>query len=261
MTLQKNNITNSLPIKGSRKDMGNVGERLFVCWLLNVPATSVSQGRICSDNFTYCHTEIEVADPTFYLTQSQYTDTGPTSPSADPIMPGTWQDSHWSANFWSHWYDSTLKKSKCKRDLNPGSSALKAVALPLGQRGGLGERREWFLVLFSMSVAEAHTQGCKQTGIYKHEIFFLPILKPWKYCVFSVKHRVKPEIYHLWPSHSLLIAKSHSDKETKVREHATLSLSMLENTQRKYLCVRKGHKSICAVLEFWHMQDVCLLVA
>ena len=39
---------------------------------------SVSQGRICSDNFTCCHTEIEVADQTFYLTQSQYTDTGPT---------------------------------------------------------------------------------------------------------------------------------------------------------------------------------------
>ena len=60
---------------------------------------SVSQGRICSDNFTCCHTEIEVADPTFYLTQSQYTDTGPTSPSADPMSPGAWQGSHWSANF------------------------------------------------------------------------------------------------------------------------------------------------------------------
>ena len=60
---------------------------------------SVSQGRICSDNFTCCHTEIEVADPTFYLTQSQYTDTGPISPSADPITPGAWQGSHWSANF------------------------------------------------------------------------------------------------------------------------------------------------------------------
>ena len=35
----------------------------------------------------------------FYLTQSQYTDTGPTSPSADPIVPGAWQGSHWSANF------------------------------------------------------------------------------------------------------------------------------------------------------------------
>ena len=49
---------------------------------------SVSQGRICSDNFTCCHTEIEVADQTFHLTQSQYTGTGPTSPSADPITPG-----------------------------------------------------------------------------------------------------------------------------------------------------------------------------
>ena len=33
---------------------------------------SVSQGRICSKNFTCCHTEIEVADPTFHLTPSQY---------------------------------------------------------------------------------------------------------------------------------------------------------------------------------------------
>ena len=46
-----------------------------------------------------CHTEIEVADQTFYLTQSQYTDTGPTSPSADHILLGARQGSHWSANF------------------------------------------------------------------------------------------------------------------------------------------------------------------
>ena len=72
---------------------------LFVaCWTSQQHA-SVSQGRICSDNFTWCHTEIEVADQTFYLTQSQYTDTGPTSSSADPITPGAWQGSHWSANF------------------------------------------------------------------------------------------------------------------------------------------------------------------
>ena len=76
------------------------------CWLFNVPCeedrgrdclfvgcltsqqqASVSQGRICSDNFTCCHAEVEPADQTVYLTQSQYTDTGPTSPSADPIMP------------------------------------------------------------------------------------------------------------------------------------------------------------------------------
>ena len=72
---------------------------LFVGCLTFQQHTSVSQGRICSDNFTCCHTEIEVADQTFYLTQSRYVNTGPTSPSADPIMPDAWQGSHWSANF------------------------------------------------------------------------------------------------------------------------------------------------------------------
>ena len=36
---------------------------------------------------TCCHTEIEAADPTFHLTQSQYTDTGPSSPSKYPPPP------------------------------------------------------------------------------------------------------------------------------------------------------------------------------
>ena len=72
---------------------------LFVGCLTSQQQASVSQGRICEDNFTCCHTETEVADPTFYLTKSQYTDTRPTSPSADPIMPCAWQGSHWSANF------------------------------------------------------------------------------------------------------------------------------------------------------------------
>ena len=97
---------------------------------------SVSQGRICSDNFTCCHTEIQVADQTFHLTQSQYIDTGPTSPSADLVTPGAWPGSHLGRQCLSHWYDSTPKKSRRKRDSNPGSSALEADALPLGQRGG-----------------------------------------------------------------------------------------------------------------------------
>ena len=54
------------------------------CWTSQQHA-SVSQGRICSDNFTCCHTETEAADQTFYLTQSQYIDTRLTSPSTDPI--------------------------------------------------------------------------------------------------------------------------------------------------------------------------------
>ena len=52
---------------------------VVVCWLLaclmSQQHASVFQGRVCSDHFTCCHTETEVADQTFYLTQSQYTDT------------------------------------------------------------------------------------------------------------------------------------------------------------------------------------------
>ena len=115
------------------------GGSLLVGCLTSQQHASVFQGRICSHNFTCCYTAIEVADQTFHLIQSQYTDTRPTRPNADPIMPGAWQGSHWSAIFFfflSHWYDSTPKKSRSKRDSNPGSCALEADALPLGQRGG-----------------------------------------------------------------------------------------------------------------------------
>ena len=71
---------------------------LFVGCLMSQQHASVSQGRICSDNCTCCHTETEASDQTIYLTQSQYTDTRLTSPSADPITPGSWQGSHWIAN-------------------------------------------------------------------------------------------------------------------------------------------------------------------
>ena len=61
---------------------------LLVGCLTSQQQASVSQGRICSDKSMCCHTEIELADQTFYLTQSQYADTRPTSPSADPVTPG-----------------------------------------------------------------------------------------------------------------------------------------------------------------------------
>ena len=72
---------------------------LCVGCLSSQQSASVSHGRVCSDNCTCCHTEIEVANQTCYLTQSQYTDTGPTSPSPCPETPGAWQGSHWSTNF------------------------------------------------------------------------------------------------------------------------------------------------------------------
>ena len=59
-----------------------------LCWLLACLSSqqhaSVSQGWVRSETFMCCHTEIEVADQIFYFTQSQYTDTRPTSPRADP---------------------------------------------------------------------------------------------------------------------------------------------------------------------------------
>ena len=85
--------------------LASKGEHLLLLTRLAVVAcltfqqhASVSQGRICSDNFPCYHTEIGVADQTFYLAQSRYTDTRATSPSDDPIMTGVWQGSHWSAN-------------------------------------------------------------------------------------------------------------------------------------------------------------------
>ena len=44
------------------------GLLLFVGYLTSQQHASASQGRICSDNFTCCHTEIEIADQTLYLT-------------------------------------------------------------------------------------------------------------------------------------------------------------------------------------------------
>ena len=41
---------------------------LIDCLTSQQHASDTSQGRICSDNLTCCHTEIEVADQTFYLT-------------------------------------------------------------------------------------------------------------------------------------------------------------------------------------------------
>ena len=90
---------------------------------------SVSEGLICTDNCTCCHTEIEVADQTCCLTQSQYTDTRSTSPSTDPITPGAWQGSHWSASFQVTGIDSTPEKSRREWDSNPGSSALEVDSL------------------------------------------------------------------------------------------------------------------------------------
>ena len=110
---------------------------MFVGWLVasllacltSQQHASVSQGWICSYNCTCCHTELKVADQTFYFTQPQYTDTGPTSLSADPITPDARQGSHRSSNVEATGMTRPGKKSRCKWDSNLGSCALEADAL------------------------------------------------------------------------------------------------------------------------------------
>ena len=55
-----------------------------------------------------CHTEIEVAIQTCCLTQSHY-ETRQTSLSTDPVTQRTWQGSHQSTLFSSHWFDLISK--------------------------------------------------------------------------------------------------------------------------------------------------------
>ena len=105
------------------------------CCLSSWRHVSAFHGRICSDKCTCCHTEMQVADPAFYLTQSQYTDSEPTSPSADPISPGAWQGSQWSVNFEVTGTTRPGKRSKAKTGIELRSTALEADVLPLVQQG------------------------------------------------------------------------------------------------------------------------------
>ena len=78
----------------------------------------------------------EFADQTFHFTQSQYADKGPTSPSADPITPGAWWGSHWSANFQVTGMTRAGKRSPVKAGVEPRPTTLVANTSPLGQ--GIG---------------------------------------------------------------------------------------------------------------------------
>ena len=70
---------------------------VVVWWFAKRPANML--GLNGSDNWTCCSTGMEVADQTFYLSQSQYFDSGPTSPINDPLTPDDWQNSRWSTEF------------------------------------------------------------------------------------------------------------------------------------------------------------------
>ena len=99
---------------------------VVVCWLLNVPATCKCISG--TDLLGQAYVLPEVADQRFYLTQSHYTDTRSTSPSADLMTQDAWQGSHWRVNFKSPVGLDPEKSPRRKRELNSGSSALEADA-------------------------------------------------------------------------------------------------------------------------------------
>ena len=89
----------------------------------------ISHVHVYSDNCTCCHTEIEVAAQTFYLCQSQYTDTGPTSPSTDPVMPGACRVATGVPILKSLVRLDPEKIATQMRESNPESAALEADVL------------------------------------------------------------------------------------------------------------------------------------
>ena len=113
-----------LSVKGRAPDPCGLCCCCLLVALTSQQHASASQGRICSDNFTCCHTDIEVANQTFHLIQSQYPYTGSTSPSTDPITPG--REATGVPIFKSLvWLDP----EKIPTQANTGSSTLEADAL------------------------------------------------------------------------------------------------------------------------------------
>ena len=96
------------------------------------------------DTYTCCRTETEAADQTYHLTQRRCTDTEQTSPTADPITPGTGQGGNKSNNFKVPGMTRPGKK-RVGEGLGGGrmpvSSALDVDALPVTRFRCHGGRR------------------------------------------------------------------------------------------------------------------------
>ena len=110
---------------------------MFVGWLLNAPATGecISGTDLLRQFYVLPHWDRSCRSnfPSHPVTVYWYwADQSQRWPYNARRLAGELLESQ----FLSHWYDSTPKKSRRKRDSNPGSSALEADALPLGQRGG-----------------------------------------------------------------------------------------------------------------------------
>ena len=104
-------------------------EGLLAGCLTSQQHVCVSQGLISSENCRCCHTETEAENQIYHLTQSQCSDTGTTSRSPDPITPGAWQGTHWSANFEVTGMTRPGKIPTEEAGIELGSAALEADAL------------------------------------------------------------------------------------------------------------------------------------
>ena len=111
-----------------------------VCWLhycptsMNVYLRHESARTVVSAATLRRKLQIKV----FTSPPSQYTGTGSTSPSADPIIPGAWLGSHRATSFKSLLSLDLKKRSAAKAGIEPRSAALEAEASLLGLRvGGL----------------------------------------------------------------------------------------------------------------------------
>ena len=115
------------------RNMNTLQRWLLVGCLTSQQYASVSQGQICSDKWMCCHTEIEVADQTFYLTHSILT-LGQPVPALTPFSqaPGRVATGQPIVKLlvWLHPEKSLGRKWESN---------------PLGQRSGLssGRCRQW----------------------------------------------------------------------------------------------------------------------
>ena len=123
---KKENITENKPMKTHPRSAATPAAMmlLVIGCLTSQLHASESQGRICFDDCTCCHTETEVKDQTRCLTQSQYSDTDPTSPSPHPITPGAWQAATPAPMFQSLVRLNQERAPRRKTGFDPGSAAV-----------------------------------------------------------------------------------------------------------------------------------------
>ena len=141
---------------------------VFVCWLLNVPATGecisgmdlLRQFDVLPHWDRSCRSNVLPHPVTVYWHRSDQSQCWPYNARCLAGWPLECQ-------FLSHWYDSTGKKSWRKRDSNLGSSALEADALPLGQRGGqeFKDRGVYWQLAFYTHLKAKHSQRNKGESI------------------------------------------------------------------------------------------------